>query len=139
MNPLEIVVAPDAKAEIRAVQVWLHTLDPSSERRFSQRLANLLEKLAKTLPSKIATGRPPQLDTKASEGMIRPVFQERFYTSKQKPPRRSNTSTWRIFYALLDQDGDRQPEVLQVLHIFHAAAELPWDRLESLGVETDND
>ena len=34
------------------------------------------------------------------------------------------------------QDGDRQPEVLQVLHIFHAAAELPWDRLESLEVET---
>lgn len=142
MKPLTLMIAPDALAEIRSARRWLAGLDPRSEVRFARRLEALLTQLCEELPAKIATARPPQLDEKASMGMVRPVFQERFYTSAQRPPRRSNASTWRVFYALLDADRDSQPErnergapipqTLELLHVFHAAASLPWDRIEAL-------
>ena len=145
MKPLALTISPDALREIRSARLWLAGLDPRSEARFSRRLESLLTQLCEELPGKIATARPPQLDQKASMGMVRPVFQERFYTSAKKPPRRSNASTWRVFYALLDADRDRQPErnergapipqTLEVLHVFHAASSLPWDRIEALETE----
>ena len=103
------------------------------------RLDALFTKLCKELPSKIATARPPQLDPKASMGLMRPAFQELIYTSAKKPPRRSNTSTWRVFYSLIDTDGDKQPDLLEVLRVYHAAAELPWDRIEALEVDQGED
>lgn len=92
MKPLALVIAPDALREIRAARLWLAGIDPRSEARFARRLEALLTQLCEELPAKIATGRPPQLDQKASMGMVRPVFQERFYTSVKKPPRRSTAA-----------------------------------------------
>ena len=135
MKPLALTISPDALREIRSARLWLAGLDPRSEARFSRRLESLLTQLCEELPGRIATSRPPQLDEKASMGMVRPVFQERFYTSEKKPPPRSNSSTWRVFYGLLDTDGDGQPEALEVLRVYHAAAELPWDRIEALETE----
>lgn len=138
MKPLALMIAPDALREIRSARLWLAELDPRAEVRFARRLEALLTQLCEELPAKIATGRPPQLDQKASMGMVRPVFQERFYSSAKKPPRRSNASTWRVFYALLDADRDNQPETLELLHVFHAAAGQPWDRIEDMETEEDD-
>lgn len=129
---LELRIAKKATLQIRTARNWLHERDPAAEMRFAARLATLLTKLCEDLPHVLASGPPPQLDPKASMGLLRPVFQARFYSSARKPPRRSSANTWRVFYALLDEDGDRQPEALEVLRVFHAAAELPWDRMESM-------
>lgn len=139
MKPLALVIAPDALKEIRSARLWLAEIDPRSEARFARRLESLLTQLCEELPGRIATARPPQLDEKASMGMVRPVFQERFYTSAKKPPRRSNASTWRVFYALLDADRDNQPEALELLHVFHAASDLPWDRIDALEAEEQDE
>jgi hypothetical protein len=136
---LELRVAQKATLQIQAARRWLRGINPHTEARFTMRLDALLTKLCKELPGKIATARPPQLDPKASMGLMRPAFQELIYTSAKKPPRRSNTSTWRVFYSLIDTDGDNQPEVLEVLRIYHAAAELPWDRIEALEIDQDAD
>lgn len=148
MKPLALMIAPDALREIRSARLWLSELDPRAEARFARRLEALLTQLCEELPGRIATGRPPQLDQKASMGMVRPVFQERFYSSAKKPPRRSSASTWRVFYALLDADRDSQPErnergapiphTLEVLHLFHAGAGQPWDRIEDIETEDDS-
>jgi plasmid stabilization system protein ParE len=137
LKPLALMISPDALREIRSARLWLAELDPRAEARFARRLEALLTQLCEELPGRIATGRPPQLDQKASMGMVRPVFQERFYSSAKKPPRRSSASTWRVFYALLDADRDSQPDTLEVLHLFHAGAGQPWDRIED--IETDDD
>ncbi|WP_309713162.1 hypothetical protein [Armatimonas sp.] len=139
MKPLTLMIAPDALAEIRSARRWLAGHDPRSEVRFTRRLDALLTQLCEELPVKIATARPPLIDEKASMGMVRPVFQERFYTSAKKPARRSNASTWRVFYALHDADRDNQPETLELLHIFHAASSLPWDRIEALELNPEQD
>ncbi|MCX7289390.1 MAG: hypothetical protein NTW20_18110 [Rhodobacterales bacterium] len=139
LPPLELRVSQKATLQIKAARQWLRGLDPTTERRFARRLDTLLIQLCEELPSKIATGRPPQLDEKASIGLLRPAFQERFYTSEKKPPPRSNASTWRVFYGLLDTDGDNQPEALEVLRVYHAAAELPWDRIEALETNQNED
>lgn len=135
MPPLELRVSRKATLQIKAARQWLRGIDPATERRFARRLDALLTQLCEELPGKIATGRPPQMDEKASMGLLRPTFQELIYTSAKKPPRRSNASTWRVFYGLVDTNGDNQPEVLEVLRVYHAAAELPWDRIEALETE----
>lgn len=139
MKPLTLMIAPDALAEIRSARRWLASLDTRSEVRFTRRLEALLTQLCEKLPAKITSARPPLLDEKASMGMVRPVFQERFYTSAKKPARRSNASTWRVFYALHDADRDKQPETLELLHIFHAASSLPWDQIEALELNQEQD
>ena len=136
---LELRVSRKATIQIQAARRWLLTPDPRAEKRFVSRLDTLLAHLCTELPRTIATSRPPQLDSKARAGLLRPVFQERFYTSAKKPPRRSSASTWRVFYALLDEDGDQQPEALEVLRVYHAAAELPWDRVEALEFDLEDD
>lgn len=138
-RPLALVVAPDALADVRAARRWLQNLDERSAERFTHRLEVLLTQLCESLPGKIALTRPPQQDVNASLGLQRPVFQERFYSSAKKPVRRSNASTWRLFYALLDPNGDQQPEVLEVLRVFHAAAVLPWNRIEALELDQVED
>ena len=137
MPPLELRVSQKATRQIKAARHWLRGLDPTTERRFTRRLDALLTQLCEELPDTIATARPPQLDQKASIGLLRPVFQERFYTSAKKPPPRSSSSTWRVFYGLLDTNGDNQPEALEVLRVYHAAAELTWDRIETLELGQD--
>jgi hypothetical protein len=138
-TPLELRVSQKATLQIHAARLWIRGFDPRSEVRFSRRLDALLTKLCKELPGKIATGRPPQLDQKASMGLMRPAFQELIYSSAKKPPRRSNASTWRVFYGLIDTNSDNQPDALEVLRIYHAAAELPWDRIEALEKEEQDD
>jgi plasmid stabilization system protein ParE len=125
VTPLRLVVSPDADREIDDVLEWL---DGDARQRFASRLDTLLTQLCETLPEKIALGRPPQLDLDASEGLLRPVFQERFYSSRMRPPRRSNRSVWRVFYSLRDTKGNGIADTLELLHIFHAAANLPWLR-----------
>lgn len=137
LPPLELRVSQRAILQIKAARQWLRGLDPATERRYVRRLDALLTQLCEELPGKIVTARPPQLDEKASIGLLRPAFQERFYTSEKKPPPRSNTSTWRVFYGLLDTDGDGKPEALEVLRVYHAAADLPWDRIDALEQETE--
>jgi hypothetical protein len=129
MKPLRLEIAPQAAQDILRARHWQKSISPATEQRFTVRLTVLLRNLCSELSEKITTGRPPQIDEKASLGLIRPAFEERFYTSAKKPARRSNAGVWRVFYALLDADGDNQPETLLVLRVFHAAAELPWERI----------
>ena len=136
---LDLRVSQKATRQIKAARLWLRGYDPRTEKRFTRRLDALLTQLCEELPGKIAMARPPQLDQKASIGLLRPAFQERFYTSEKKPPPRSNASTWRVFYGLLDTNGDNQPDTLEVLRVYHAAAELPWDRIEALETEEQDD
>jgi plasmid stabilization system protein ParE len=137
MKSLRLEIAPQAAQDIRGARRWQKSISPATEQRFTTRLTALLRNLCSELPEKIATGRPPQRDEKASLGLIRPAFQERFYTGAKKPTRRSSAGVWRVFYALLDADGDNQPEALLVLRVFHAAAELPWERIDQEEPEED--
>ena len=137
MNPLRLEIAPQAAQDILGARRWQKSISLATEQRFTARLTALLRNLCSELPAKITTGRPPQRDEKASLGLIRPAFQERFYTGTKKPARRSSAGVWRVFYALLDADGDNHPEALLVLRVFHAAAELPWERIGQEEPEED--
>lgn len=87
----------------------------------AQRFADALTDSLNGLCQKWADGFRPVSDEGASLYFSRPVFQE-LVSSTKKRQRRSNSSTWRVLYDVMDADGDGQPDTQRILAIRHSAA-----------------
>lgn len=129
IEPFVLIVMPRAEREIQALATWLHDRDPEAAVRFrevlQQGLPSLCQKVAELLAMGTGLLRP---DEDASLAFARPTFEEIVTATKSgKRARRSSANSYRVYFALSDDDGNDVPETLIVLFIRHAAARPVWD------------
>jgi plasmid stabilization system protein ParE len=95
---------------------WLANFSPDAAIRFGQRLKVELDELCR----RWGEGFRPTADEAATLYYSRPVFQHVFATGRRQ--RRDNAGTWRVYYDILDADGDGAPDTLRFLAVRYAAA-----------------
>ncbi len=126
-RPLVLELTDRAKAETKDALTWLFGFSPASAERFETALSRELTDLCQNIADRLAgtaagLGRLPMHDAAASLHFSRPVFQHRFTTAGKQRKRGSSAGVWRVFYALVDRDGDGRADTLSVLSLRHAAA-----------------
>lgn len=137
---LALELTAPAKAQTRDARTWLFSLSELAAERFNAALQRELDDLCQSVADRLSgsaagLGRLPMPDAAASLHFSRPVFQHRFTTAAGKRKRSSSAGVWRIFYALVDKDGDGRPDTLSVLSLRHGGAA----PLAPLADESDDD
>jgi plasmid stabilization system protein ParE len=121
--PYALTFTDKAKDTIADAYEWLAGFSEDAAARFVVRVPELLEELCEDL----ASGTPPRFDSDASIFFSRRAFLFLLRTGEGRA--RSSSGAWRVFYELLDTDGDGQADTVQVLGIYHAASRPLLERL----------
>jgi hypothetical protein len=120
--PIRFQFTDRANMEVIDAAQWLGGLSPSASIRFSVILDAALPALCVEVGQRLAAGqRPNEFDADASLVFAMPVYQKLVTTTKARR-RRNPSGTWRLFYTLVDSDGDGSPDTLLILSVRHAAA-----------------
>ena len=126
--PLSAEESEDAKKIIRGI---LEKLSDDAADRFNDAYDKCLDDLCRKIPEDIEQGFPPTPNEDASLALSRPTYRAKFETTKTRA-RRSSVGVWYVFFLLLDGNGDRIPETLQVVGIRHGSAPSQWS--EGIGL-----
>jgi plasmid stabilization system protein ParE len=128
--PLALSYTAKAESHWLSLVEWLREQSDDAAKRFADRLDSTVDDLRRVYAAQIAAGETPSPipDEGASLQFSRPVYQERFRTSKTRR-RRSSAGEYRIFYILLDENKDGKIDTLRVYAIRHAAAR-PYPHFE---------
>jgi hypothetical protein len=127
VTPLALMVPAEAQTRIEDAATWLASLSDDAVDRFRAALEVETTALCQSVAEQIAAGSRLIPDEQASLAYSRPVYLSLFTTTKTKRRRRSASGTWRVYYDLMDLDGDGVADTLRLLTVRHAAARPIWD------------
>jgi hypothetical protein len=120
--PLSFETSDDAKRIIKDI---LNKLSDDAADRFVDAYEQRINELCRNIPASIEQGFPPSPHEDASLALSRPTYRAKIETSKTRA-RRSSSGVWYVFFLLIDGDGDRIPETLQVISVRHGSALPMW-------------
>jgi hypothetical protein len=129
--PLSAEESEDAKKTIKSI---LEKLSDDVADRFNDAYDQCLDDLCRKIPDDIERGFPPNPNEDASLALSRPTYRAKFETTKRRS-RLSSIGVWYVFFWLIDGDGDRTPETLQVVTVRHGSAPNMWNEADEDPVE----
>ncbi len=135
MKSLALTFTPQGKQTLNDAHKWLASFSSEAAERFALRMSEDLTALRIDLAIGLTK---PSFDGDASIYFARKAYLLRVRTGKGSGKRRA-AATWRVFYELVDRNGDGEADTLRVLGVYHGAARPLDERITDEGENSDND